>query len=85
MEKREKKSTAFDESVCMLNFESSETFLKKKKNIPIKNECSESCKSVGRIKSFSSRSGCSKSCTHYRENKDRYMHSLINDWFANIY
>lgn len=79
MERKEKKSTAFDESVYILNFESSEMFLKKKKNIPIieNEQCSESCKPVRTIKSFSSKNGCSKSCTHYRENKDRY--NLIND------
>lgn len=75
MERKEEKLTAFDESVYIWNFESSEMFLKKKKSASIvKNEqCSESCKSAKRIKSFSSRSGCSKSCTHYRENKDRYI------------
>ncbi|KAM0725777.1 hypothetical protein ACS0PU_008503 [Formica fusca] len=73
MERKEKKLTAFNESVCILNFKSSETFLKKKKSIPIieNEQCSGSCKPVERIKSFSSRNGCSKSCTHYRENKDR--------------
>lgn len=79
MERKEKKSTAFDESVYILNFKSSEMFPKKKKNIIENEQCSESCKPVGSIKSFPSRSGCSKSCTHYRENKDRYTYSLIND------
>lgn len=56
-------------------------FPKKKKNILIieNEQCSESCKPVESIKSFPSRSRCSKSCTHYRENKDRYIYSLIND------
>lgn len=81
MDRKEKKSTTFDDSICILNFESSEMFLKKKKNIPvIENEqCSESYKPVRTIKSFSSRNGCSKSCTHYREYKDRYTYSLMND------
>lgn len=84
MERKKEKSTAFDESVCVLNYELSEMFLKKEesKSTIGKDQCPGSCKPVERIKSFSSTSGCSKSCMYYRENKDRYR--LINNFIFPI-
>lgn len=76
MERKEEKSTTFNDSVYVLNFKSSETFRRReKKSISIieNGQCSGSCKPVEKIKSFSSKKGCSKSCMHYNENEDRYI------------
>lgn len=68
MEEKEKKSISYDESVCILSFELSEESLKKENASTVDNEHRlRSCKSLEKIKLYSSTSGCSKSCTKYKK------------------
>lgn len=66
MEGKDEESASFDGSY-ILTFESFDVSLKRKEsNIIFDKRRLESCRSTDRIKLFSSKSGCSKSCTEYK-------------------
>lgn len=69
-----------------LNFKSFEVSLKRKESIlTFDQQRLELCKSTDRIKSFSSKSGCSKSCTKYKKTSSNgYIQSLPDICFKNF-
>lgn len=77
MQEEEEESTSFDGSY-ILTFKSFEVSSKRKENIlTFDKQQLESCRSTDSVKPFSSKSGCSKSCTYKKTSSNGYIWNLI--------